>query len=51
MKRVGEELVVFVVGRVLENRRAELKELERDVSKLEAMQVAVSAHELRRRGR
>jgi asparaginyl-tRNA synthetase len=38
VKRVGEELVVFVVGRVLENRRAELAELERDTSKLECIQ-------------
>ena len=38
VKRVGEEMIVFVVGRVLENRRAELKVLERDVSKLEAIQ-------------
>jgi len=37
-KRVAEELIVFIVGRVLENRRAELKELERDVAKLEAIQ-------------
>jgi asparaginyl-tRNA synthetase len=37
VKRVGEELVVYVVGRVLENRRAELKELERDTSKLESV--------------
>ena len=37
VKRVGEELVVYVVGRVLENRRAELKELERDTSKLETV--------------
>jgi asparaginyl-tRNA synthetase len=37
VKRVGEELVTFVVGRVLENRREELKALERDVSKLEAI--------------
>jgi asparaginyl-tRNA synthetase len=36
-KRVAEEMIVYVVGRVLENRRAELKELERDVSKLEAV--------------
>src|SRR3984885_9163971 len=33
VKRVGGELVVDVVGRVLENRRAELSELERDTSK------------------
>jgi asparaginyl-tRNA synthetase len=39
VKRVGEELVVFVVGRVLENRRAELSELERDTSKLESVMV------------
>ncbi|HTB16562.1 MAG TPA: asparagine--tRNA ligase [Bryobacteraceae bacterium] len=37
VKRVGEELVVFVVGRVLENRRAELNELERDTGKLESV--------------
>ncbi len=37
VKRVGEELVVYVVGRVLENRRAELAELERDTSKLESV--------------
>jgi asparaginyl-tRNA synthetase len=37
VKRVGEELVVFVVGRVLENRRAELSELERDTGKLESV--------------
>jgi len=37
VKRVGEELVVYVVGRVLENRREELKELERDTSKLESV--------------
>ena len=38
VKRVAEEMVVFVVGRVLENRREELKVLERDVTKLEAVQ-------------
>ncbi len=37
VKRVGEELVCFVIGRVLENRREELKALERDISKLEAV--------------
>ncbi|HTC33731.1 MAG TPA: asparagine--tRNA ligase [Bryobacteraceae bacterium] len=37
VKRVGEDLVVYVVGRVLEERRAELKELERDTSKLESV--------------
>jgi len=37
VKRVAEELIVFIVGRVLELRRPELKALERDVSKLEAI--------------
>src|ERR1017187_6974180 len=38
IKRVAEEMVVYVVGRVLENRQEELKRLERDTSKLEAVQ-------------
>jgi asparaginyl-tRNA synthetase len=38
VKRVGEEMIVYVVGRVLESRRAELQELERDTSKLETVQ-------------
>jgi asparaginyl-tRNA synthetase len=37
VKRVGEEMVLFVIARVLGNRREELKVLERDVSKLEAV--------------
>jgi len=37
VKRVAEELVVHIVGRVIENRRTELKELERDISKLECV--------------
>jgi asparaginyl-tRNA synthetase len=37
VKRVAEELIVFVVNRVLENRRTELHTLERDLSKLEAI--------------
>jgi asparaginyl-tRNA synthetase len=37
VKRVAEELIVFVVNRVLENRQPELQTLERDVSKLEAI--------------
>jgi asparaginyl-tRNA synthetase len=37
VKRVAEELIVFVVARVLERRRAELTELERDITKLEAI--------------
>jgi asparaginyl-tRNA synthetase len=37
VKRVAEELIVYVVGRVLENRPHELTVLERDVSKLEAI--------------
>jgi asparaginyl-tRNA synthetase len=38
VKQVAEAMMVFVVGRVLEKRRAELKLLERDVRKLEAIQ-------------
>jgi asparaginyl-tRNA synthetase len=38
IKRVAEEFIVSIVGRVLENRREELKVLERDVTKLEAVQ-------------
>lgn len=38
VKRVAEEMVVYVVGRVLDKRREELKVLERDTSKLEAVQ-------------
>ncbi|MGA7240485.1 MAG: asparagine--tRNA ligase [Bryobacteraceae bacterium] len=38
VKRVAEELLVFIVDRVLENKREELKRLERDVTKLEAVQ-------------
>ncbi len=37
VKRVAEEMIVFVTGRVLENRRTELQVLERDVTKLEAI--------------
>jgi asparaginyl-tRNA synthetase len=37
VKRVAEDLVVYVIGRVLENRRQELEALERDTSKLEAV--------------
>ena len=37
VKRVAEELILFVVGRVLENRQVELKTLERDVTKLHAI--------------
>ncbi|MGH9631858.1 MAG: asparagine--tRNA ligase, partial [Bryobacteraceae bacterium] len=37
VKRVAEELIVFVIHRVLENKRHELEVLERDLSKLEAI--------------
>ncbi len=37
VKRVAEEMVCYVVGRVLEHKREELKVLERDVTKLEAV--------------
>src|SRR5450631_1708369 len=35
IKRVAEEMVVYMVGRVLEERKQDLKVLERDTSKLE----------------
>jgi asparaginyl-tRNA synthetase len=35
IKRVAEEFVVYIVGRVLDKRREELKVLERDTAKLE----------------
>ena len=38
VKRVAEEMLIFIVGRVLENKREELKTLERDITKLEAVQ-------------
>jgi asparaginyl-tRNA synthetase len=38
VKRVAEEFVVYVAGRVLENRSEELKVLERDIARLEAVQ-------------
>ncbi|HEY1946816.1 MAG TPA: asparagine--tRNA ligase [Bryobacteraceae bacterium] len=37
VKRVAEELVVSLVGRILDKKREELKVLERDVSKLESV--------------
>ena len=37
VKRVAEEMLLCIVGRVLESRREELKVLERDVAKLEAV--------------
>jgi asparaginyl-tRNA synthetase len=37
VKRVAEELVIYLVGRVLENRQEELKTLERNTAKLEAV--------------
>ena len=38
VKRVAEEMLIYVVGRVLEARREDLKILERDLSKLEKVQ-------------
>src|SRR6185437_15042647 len=38
VKRVAEDLIVYTVGRVLDNRKEELEVLERDVKKLEAIQ-------------
>jgi asparaginyl-tRNA synthetase len=37
VKRVAEELVVSLVGRILDKKREELKVLERDLSKLESV--------------
>src|SRR5580658_8936442 len=37
VKQLAEDLVVYVVGRVLENRRTELQALERDIGKLETV--------------
>lgn len=37
VKRVAEDLIVYTVGRVLDNRAEELKTLERDISKLESI--------------
>jgi len=37
VKRVAEELICFIVERVLENRKPELLTLERDLSKLESI--------------
>jgi asparaginyl-tRNA synthetase len=37
VKRVAEEMLLYIVGRVLEGRREELKVLERDVAKLEGV--------------
>jgi asparaginyl-tRNA synthetase len=38
VQRVAEELICFIVQRVLEHRKPELQTLERDVSKLESVQ-------------
>jgi asparaginyl-tRNA synthetase len=40
---LAENFLSYVVGRVLENRRDELEQLERDTSKLEGDRSAVSA--------
>lgn len=37
VKQMAEELILFIVDRVLNNRRPELEALERDISKLEAI--------------
>ena len=37
VKQVAEELILFIVDRVLNNRRPELEALEQDISKLEAI--------------
>ncbi len=38
VKRVAEEMIVYLVGRVLDRRREQLKVLEREAAKLEAIQ-------------
>src|SRR5262249_20205360 len=38
VKRVGEEMILFIIARVLEHRGEDLKVLERDASKLESVQ-------------
>ncbi len=38
VKALAEGMLVYIVGRVLENRREELKRLERDVARLEKIQ-------------
>jgi asparaginyl-tRNA synthetase len=38
VKKVAEQLIVYTVGRVLDNRKEELKALERDTSLLETVQ-------------
>ena len=50
MIRLAEGLITSVVGRVLEQRRTELQLLERDTSKLEEGDGAVSANHIRRGG-
>ena len=48
--RLAEGLITSVVARVLDKRRQELKVLERDTSKLEAVQAPFAAAALRRGG-
>ena len=48
---LAEEFVVYLVGRVLDRAREELKVLERDTAKLEAVVPPVPAHHLHRGGR
>ena len=50
VKRVGEEMIVFVVGRVLENRRDGAEGAGTRCEQARSHPGAVSAHELRRRG-
>jgi asparaginyl-tRNA synthetase len=38
VKQLAEDLIVFVVGRVIEHHRRDLEALERDISKLESVQ-------------
>ena len=49
--RLQEDFVSYLVQRVLERRAAELKELERDIAKLERVKPPFLALELHRRRR
>ena len=47
---LAEGLITFIVKRCLEKRRVDLQTIGRDISKLEKIEAAVSAHQLRRCG-
>jgi asparaginyl-tRNA synthetase len=47
---LAEQFITFIVHRVLENRRTELNELERDISKLEGIAAPFPRRSIRRCG-